>query len=82
MNVAHNYHSATRLKDGNVLVVAGGGTNESELYVVAAKKWVPVAQMPTNSARFNHTATLLNESGKVLVAGGSSDREAHLFSMD
>jgi serine/threonine protein kinase/N-acetylneuraminic acid mutarotase len=66
-------HTATLLKDGQVLVVGGassGGGNAigaSERYDPAASSWRPAAA-PTQPRMF-HTATLLQD-GQVLVVGG------------
>lgn len=72
---ARSGHSATRLKDGRVLVVGGRSVDglralaSVELYEPRARTWSAVASLRT--ARANHTATLLAD-GRVLVAGGIS----------
>lgn len=71
--------TVTELKDGRILV--GGGFRDSanvstgkhikltacEIYDPITEKWIRAASI--NIARYNHTATLL-EDGKVMVAGG------------
>ncbi len=62
-------HSATLLKNGEVLVVGGQSENPSsaELYDPRTGTWALTGFMQTY--RFEHTATLLGD-GSVLVAGG------------
>ncbi|KFA91674.1 Kelch repeat-containing protein, partial [Archangium violaceum] len=60
------YHTATLLPSGKVLVT-GGGDNSGELYDPVTGTWARTDAMSTS--RGKHTATLL-PSGKVLVAGG------------
>ena len=70
-----DYHSATLLNNGKVLVAGGDcatidcgyAVSGSESYDAVADVWTPKAKMKT--PRFSHTATLL-ANGKVLVAGG------------
>ncbi len=71
---ARAHHSATLLASGKVLVAGGqtydGGlvpTASMETYDPAAGAFAPAAAMVT--ARYAHTATLLQD-GKVLLAGG------------
>ncbi|MBN1208810.1 MAG: Ig-like domain repeat protein [Myxococcaceae bacterium] len=69
---AREYHTATLLPDGRVLISGGMTTGRSviastELYDPATGTWSLGA--PMANARCAHTSTLLN-SGKVLVAGG------------
>jgi hypothetical protein len=71
---ARSSHTATLLPNGCVLV-AGGNTNDavpaatasSEIYNPATSLWTSAGLM--SKARYNHTATLLND-GRVLVCGG------------
>lgn len=79
MSVPRRYHSATLLRNGNVLV-AGGQTEidangnpiaitaTAEIYEPRTNKWRPAASM--NYARFGHNAVLL-KSGRVLVVAGT-----------
>ncbi|HLY56592.1 MAG TPA: choice-of-anchor D domain-containing protein [Stellaceae bacterium] len=70
LNTARTYHTAVRLKNGEVLAVgglAGGATSSSELYSPATGTWRPAAG--TNVARYLNGTTLLPD-GKVLVTGG------------
>ncbi len=71
MATAREWHTATLLLSGNVLVAGGCGTSgdlaSAELYDPATGTWS--ATGPLKTGRANHTATLL-PSGKVLVAGG------------
>jgi hypothetical protein len=67
-------HTATRLLDGRVLVVAGrdadeGPTATAELYNPATGTWTTTSSLNNGEDREFHTATLL-PNGKVLVAGG------------
>jgi N-acetylneuraminic acid mutarotase len=73
MTISRDYHSATLLPNGTVLVVGGEGgyytpgTTSAEIYDPAAGTWTVTGSMTT--ARYLHSATLLpNET--VLVAGG------------
>lgn len=66
------YHTATLLPNGLVLVVGGLGSGggevwSSELYDPAAGTWHNAGWM--NAGMYQHTTTLL-PNGKVLVAGG------------
>src|SRR5438067_2439827 len=75
LGTARNYHTATVLPSGKVLVAGGDdsiGTslNSTELYDPAAGTWTATGNLGT--ARTDHTATLL-PAGKVLVAGGFGD---------
>ncbi|MGZ6992767.1 MAG: kelch repeat-containing protein, partial [Ilumatobacteraceae bacterium] len=74
MKTGRGYHTATKLKSGKVLVVAGEhsetpylGLSTAELYDPATDTWVDAGALPTT--RQGHVAVLL-DSGKVLVAGG------------
>lgn len=75
------FHSATRLRDGTVLVAGGclevganGCTSapvaSAQIYEPARRAWSPAGTMTVG--RVGHTATLLPD-GKVLVAGGCTD---------
>jgi large repetitive protein len=83
LQTGRDYHTATRLADGKVLV-AGGYTGSAslasgELYDPATGQWSPGGILA--HARFRHTATLLT-NGKVLVAGGFNDLEGALASAE
>jgi len=72
MNVARAAHTATRLRNGSVLITGGfvnGGDaiNSAEIFNPATGKFSPITGMTTK--RSVHTATLLPD-GKVLIAGG------------
>ncbi len=64
-------HTATRLKDGHVLIAGGltdsGVTSAAELYNPATKTFSRTGDL--KAARAGHTATLLRD-GRVLMAGG------------
>jgi N-acetylneuraminic acid mutarotase len=67
-------HTATVLKNGQVLVVGGSGTSailaSAELYDPSGKSWADAD--PLKDARMTHIAALLN-NGQVLVAGGANE---------
>jgi hypothetical protein len=72
MHFVHDYHTATLLANGLVLIAGGGSnfgptTNCAELYEPIAQTWTAAATM--NTPRQYHTATLL-PNGQVLAAGG------------
>jgi N-acetylneuraminic acid mutarotase len=80
MDQARDGHTATLLADGNLLVAGGYDWNlrfygydlpryvgSAELYDPAAGTWIAAASLI--SARYGHTATLLQD-GSVLVVGG------------
>ena len=72
LTTARDFHTATLLQNGEVLVAGGIGTSDrlssAELYDPAHGKWRATGNM--NHARDGHTGTLLN-NGQVLVAGGT-----------
>jgi hypothetical protein len=91
MNSKHQVFTATLLLNGQVLVAGSyvngpGGTvsSSAELYDPATGTWTVTASM--NTARYQHTATLLT-SGQVLVSGGGDSgtvqalSSAELFSI-
>lgn len=73
-------HTATALQDGRVLVVGGGSGHypsqnvyrSAELYDPATGKFTPAGQMIV--PRHKHAAILLR-SGKILIVGGSDNRD-------
>src|SRR5204862_7708072 len=65
LNTARDFHTATLLPNGEVLV-AGGGLTSAELYGPATGNWTVTGSL--NVARVNDTATLL-PNGTVRVAG-------------
>src|SRR5713226_9254001 len=65
LHVAGN-HTATRLKNGKVLV-AGGADTSAELYDPTTGTWSLTGSL--NIARENQSKVLLT-NGKVLIAGG------------
>jgi hypothetical protein len=72
LNVPRNYHTATLLKNGKVLIAGGlGGNNgiigEAELYDPATGLFTPTGSMV--HPRYLHSATMLT-SGSVLLVGG------------
>lgn len=79
MTARRGGHTATRLDDGRVLMIgsgaprfnitsAGVAETSTELYVPAAGTFTSGPSLST--ARFDHTATLLDD-GRVLIAGGA-----------
>jgi hypothetical protein len=74
LNAARDFHTATLLPDGRVLVAGGYGSGavplaSAEVYDPATGVWSTTGGL--NAARREHTATLLPD-GRVLVAGGLS----------
>lgn len=73
-------HTATALKDGKVLIIGGGSGHypsqnvyrSAELFDPATGKFTPAGQMTV--ARHKHAAILLR-SGRVLIVGGSDNRD-------
>ena len=87
--IGRSLHTATVLNDGRVLVVGGnsgleatnGGTilSKTDLFDPATATWF--AAPPLATARYEHTATLLDD-GRVLVVGGSSASGVYLSSVE
>lgn len=87
MKTGRDSFTATRLRDGRVLV-AGGETQDTdagsayasaEIYEPATGKWSRTGSMTTS--RYDATATLLT-NGKVLVTGGVDDYRRTLSSAE
>jgi N-acetylneuraminic acid mutarotase len=76
MSSARQGHTATRLQNGLVLVAGGAGPNAllatAETLDPSSPTlgWTLLAH-PMSTARYHHTATLLGDGRRVLVAGGS-----------
>jgi hypothetical protein len=81
LNVGRQFHTATLLNNGLVLITGGLGNNgplaSSELYSFSTGAFIATASLST--PRMWHTATLLND-GMVLVAGGSADTQCCVLS--
>jgi N-acetylneuraminic acid mutarotase len=80
LNVGRDWHTATLLQDGKVLVAGGDvenyfATEVAELYDPATGTWSITGSL--NVARLYHTATLLQD-GKVLLAGGCKVNDCDL----
>jgi len=80
MRTSRQLQTATRMPDGNVLVIGGfygcddsfcTDNSSAEIYETATGTWHLTGSM--HAAREQQTATLLND-GQVLVAGGLNDR--------
>jgi Galactose oxidase, central domain len=76
MNAARQFHTATLLLSGQVLITGGTGTRPGQVALASAEIFDPdtntftsVGEMTTPRAR--HTATLLPD-GRVLIVGGNS----------
>jgi len=73
------FHTATKLRDGNVLITGGVGIvqnkwaslRSSEVFDVRSETFPQGLIGITDKARANHTSTMLTTSGKVLVVGGA-----------
>ncbi|MDT7041192.1 kelch repeat-containing protein [Candidatus Nitronereus thalassa] len=90
MHVSRNFHTATLLPNGKVMITGGQTINaeadlevltSTELYDVATGQWTELTgpNQSMSVARFAHTATLL-PNGQVLVAGGhNTDTTTEVF---
>jgi hypothetical protein len=86
MSIGRQYHTATLLLDGRVLVAGSVGQdcnqdqwpplNTTEIYDPVGDLWVVAA--PMNEARAMAAAALLHD-GRVLVSGGSGDPTAEVY---
>ena len=75
MKYAREWHPASVLTDGKVLVIGGTNTDgdadgSTELYDPSTGKWTTTGYL--NEPRGLHTASVLTD-GKVLVTGGQND---------
>jgi hypothetical protein len=77
MTAAREYHTATRLPDGKVLIAGGfngsSNLNTAELYDPVSRTFTATST-PMTSIREYHTATRLPD-GRVLLAGGYNGSE-------
>jgi hypothetical protein len=78
LNTGREFHTATLLSNGQVLVAGGNDStfaplSSAELYDPTNGTWTPTGSL--NYPHDRHTATLLL-NGQVLVAGGSSTSQA------
>jgi len=73
------FHTATKLRDGNVLITGGVGIvqnkwaslRSSEVFDVKSETFPQGLIGITDKARAAHTGTMLTTSGKVLIVGGA-----------
>ncbi|CAF1006231.1 unnamed protein product [Adineta steineri] len=84
MSVAREYHTASTLANGSVLVTGGYNTgssylNSAELYNPLTGIWTTTGSM--NAARYLHTASTL-ANGSVLVTGGYNSGSSYLNSAE
>ncbi len=81
MNAYRGSHTATLLRNDQVLIVGGLGSNgtaesTAELFDPSSSTFLITGSMA--NPRMEHTATLLPD-GRVLVAGGTSDKSAEIY---
>ena len=69
LKIGREFHTATLLENGNLLIAGGGGAGkECEKFDPLTEKWTTVDSL--NESRFEHSAILLSDN-KVLVSGGT-----------
>jgi len=78
MSTFRDNHTATRLDDGRVLVIGGGGegyasSESADVYDPETGEFSETGSL--NTGRWLHTATLL-ANGRVLVLGGRSPQDS------
>ena len=86
--VGRNQHSATLLPSGKVLLAAGSHNstflNSSEMFNPSTNSFSPLSSTLLQ-ARKSHTATLLQDASRVLIAGGKTETtdsvQADIFDM-
>lgn len=70
---SRQFHTATLLPDGNVLVAGGYDSTSylgsAEIYYSTEARWRPAGNLTLPGGRADHTATLLQD-GRVLLVGG------------
>ena len=79
LHTSREFHPATTLPNGRVLVSGGFSFSaiqaSAELFDPATRRWQNT--FPMSFARFAHTSTLLTD-GRVLVAGGANLDEGYV----
>ncbi len=68
MSTARDRHSSTLLPNSNVLICGGNSLQSCDIYNLTTNSFRPTSSMA--SRRSEHTSTLLQEIGKVLICGG------------
>jgi sugar lactone lactonase YvrE len=76
LNTAREAHTATLLPNGSILIAGGLGNSSGDSVLASAELYSPAAGIFTltgsmNVARYDHTATLLQD-GLVLITGGKN----------
>ena len=84
INEGRNWHTATKLLDGKILIAGGFGKRFKvlktvEVYDPVSGEWQIVADM--NFPRAEHSAVLLQD-GRILVTGGRDENYAPTFSTE
>src|ERR1022692_3001481 len=83
MTTAREYHTATLLPNGKLLVTGGFSVfilASAEIYDPVANTWTATPN-PMTAARRSHTASLMS-NGKVLVVGGFGTNATYLASTE